>query len=110
MSVNAVTPAYAEVRNLTWRTGNSISDTQMTGRASVAVLEPTTAENLFGTSENLVGETIRIQGQPFRIIGIQASKGGSGFSNADDVIYVPFTTAVSRLAPRRARTSRTGSI
>ncbi|MGB7540054.1 MAG: ABC transporter permease [Anaerolineales bacterium] len=102
MSVNAVTPSYAEVRNLTMAEGEFISNTQMTGRASVAVLGTTTAENLFGTSSNLVGETIRIQGQPFRIIGIQASKGGSGFTNADDVIYVPFTTAASRLAQQGA--------
>jgi putative ABC transport system permease protein len=102
MSVDAVSPSYAEVRNLTMAEGDFISDTQMTGRASVAVLGTTTAENLFGTSTNLVGETVRIGGQPFRIIGIQASKGGSGFTNADDVIYVPYTTAVSRLAQRSA--------
>jgi putative ABC transport system permease protein len=102
MNIDAVTPTYAEVRNLTMAEGEFISNTQMTGQASVAVLGTTTAENLFGTSTNLVGETVRIQGQPFRIIGIQASKGGSGFTNADDVIYVPFTTAASRLAQQGA--------
>jgi putative ABC transport system permease protein len=102
MTVDAVSATYAEVRNLTMAEGDFISDTQMIGRASVAVIGTTTAENLFGTSTNLVGETIRIQGQPFRIIGIQASKGGSGFTNSDDVIYVPYTTAVSRLAQRSA--------
>jgi putative ABC transport system permease protein len=98
MTIDAVSPTYDQVRNLTMAEGEFISDTQMTGRASVAVLGTTTAENLFGTSTNLVGETVRISGQPFRIIGIQKSKGGSGFANADDVIYVPYTTAVSRLA------------
>jgi putative ABC transport system permease protein len=98
MSIDGVTSTYADVRNLTMAEGDFISDTQMTGRASVAVLGTTTAENLFGTSSNLIGETVRISGQPFRIIGIQASKGGSGFTNSDDVIYIPFTTAVSRLA------------
>jgi putative ABC transport system permease protein len=97
MSVDGVSPSYDEVRNLAMSEGEFFSDTQMTGRASVAVLGVTTAENLFGTSTNLVGETIRISGQPFRIIGIQAPKGGSGFTNSDDVIYVPYTTAVSRL-------------
>jgi putative ABC transport system permease protein len=100
MAVTAVTPSYAEVRNLEMADGEFISDVQMVGRASVAVLGATTAENLFGTSDGLIGETVRIQGQPFRIIGIQASKGGSGFSDADDILYVPFSTAVSRLAQR----------
>jgi putative ABC transport system permease protein len=100
MAVSAVTPTYAAIRNLSMAEGDFISDVQMNGRASVAVLGTTTADNLFGTHEGLVGETVRIAGQPFRIIGIQASKGGSGFSDSDDVVYVPFTTAVSRLAQR----------
>ncbi|MBN2086563.1 MAG: ABC transporter permease [Anaerolineales bacterium] len=100
MAVTAVTPTYDEIRNLEMAEGEFISETQMNGRASVAVLGVTTAENLFGTSEGLIGETVRLQGQPFRIIGIQASKGGSGFSDADDVLYVPYSTAVSRLAQR----------
>jgi putative ABC transport system permease protein len=99
-SINAVTASYQEVRNLELSEGEFISDTHMAGRASVAVLGADTADNLFGTSENLIGETIRIDGQPFRIIGVQVRKGGSGFSNADDVIYVPLTTAVSRLVKR----------
>ena len=100
MTINAVTPSYDEIRNLEMADGEFISDTHMNGRASVVVLGVTTAENLFGTKEGLIGETVRIQGQPFRIIGIQASKGGSGFSDSDDVLYVPYTTAVSRLAQR----------
>jgi putative ABC transport system permease protein len=100
MAVTAVTPTYDEIRNLEMQDGEFLSDVHMNGRASVAILGTTTAENLFGTSDGLVGETVRIQGQPFRIIGIQKSKGGSGFSDADDVLYVPYTTAVSRLAQR----------
>jgi len=100
MAVTAVTPSYDEIRNLEMADGEFISEIHMNGRASVAVLGVTTAENLFGSSEGLIGETVRIQGQPFRIIGIQASKGGSGFSDEDDVLYVPYSTAVSRLAQR----------
>ncbi|MFN2300020.1 MAG: ABC transporter permease [Anaerolineales bacterium] len=100
MAVTAVTPTYDDIRNLEMADGEFISEIQMIGRASVAVLGTTTAENLFGTAENIIGETIRIQGQPFRVIGIQASKGGSGFSDEDDVLYVPYSTAVSRLAQR----------
>src|SRR4030042_3211608 len=100
MTSNAVSTSIAQIRNLEMADGEFISDTHMNGRASVAVLGVTTAEKLFGTTEGLIGETVRIQGQPFRIIGIQASKGGSGFSDSDDVLYVPYTTAVSRLAQR----------
>ncbi|MBN1439171.1 MAG: ABC transporter permease [Anaerolineales bacterium] len=100
MAVTAVTSAYDEIRNLDMAEGEFLTEVHMNGRASVAILGMTTAENLFGRTEGLVGESVRIQGQPFRVIGIQASKGGSGFSDADDIVYVPYTTAVSRLAQR----------
>jgi putative ABC transport system permease protein len=69
----------------------------------VALIGPETGENLFGRREGLVGETIRIEGQPFRIIGVLESKGGSGFSNEDDRVLVPLTTAQTRLLRRSSR-------
>ncbi len=62
--------------------GSSSPTSNILGRASVAVLGPDTAENLFGRSDGVVGETIRIDGQPFRVIGVLKPKGGSGFSQA----------------------------
>jgi len=44
-----------------------------------------------------VGETVRIEGQPFRVIGVLQSKGGSGFSNEDNKVLIPLSTAQSRL-------------
>ena len=65
-----------------------------TSGAKVAVLGPTTRDDLFGVgATDVVGQIIRINGMEFNIIGITVSKGGSGFSNADDVIYIPYTTA-----------------
>jgi putative ABC transport system permease protein len=55
------------------------------------------AEKLFSRQEGLVSETVRIEGRPFRVIGVLQSKGGSGFSNADNIILVPFSTAQTRL-------------
>jgi putative ABC transport system permease protein len=40
-----------------------------------------------------LGQSIRISGQSFKIVGVTVSKGGTGFGNADDVIYVPLSTA-----------------
>jgi putative ABC transport system permease protein len=43
---------------------------------------------------------VRIEGQPFRVIGVLESKGGSSFSNQDDRVLVPMTTAQARLLRR----------
>jgi len=102
-SLFGVTPGYATVRNYAVSEGEFISEEHMLGQASVVLLGPDVAENLFGRSEGLVGETLRIEGQPFRVIGILESKGGSGFSNEDDQVFVPFSTAQARLLRRSTR-------
>jgi putative ABC transport system permease protein len=97
---DGVTPDYAPVRNVEMAEGSFITEEHMLGRAAVAVLGPDTVENLFGRREGVVGETIRIEGQPFRILGVTAAKGGSGFTNEDDRVLLPLTTAQSRLFSR----------
>ena len=59
----------------------------------VAVLGPQVVADLFGDGASPIGQTIRINGQAFRIIGVTVSKGGTGFQNQDDIVFVPITTA-----------------
>ncbi|MDD5626374.1 MAG: FtsX-like permease family protein, partial [Patescibacteria group bacterium] len=47
---------------------------------------------------NPVGQTIRIKKIEFKVIGLTKTKGGSGFSNQDDQIFVPLSTAQRFLA------------
>jgi len=96
-----VVPEHQSVRNITMLEGEFISEVHMLGRSAVVVLGPDVAENLFGRREGLTGESVRIEGQPFRVIGVAEPKGGSGFNNPDDQVYVPMTTAETRLMPRR---------
>jgi putative ABC transport system permease protein len=63
------------------------------GQTKVAVIGPQVASTLFGDGANAIGQSIRISGQSFRVIGITVSKGGTGFQNQDDIVYVPLTTA-----------------
>ncbi len=60
--------------------GEFIREEHLLGQASVVLLGPDIADKLFGRKEGMVGETVRIEGQPFRVIGVLASKGGSGFA------------------------------
>jgi len=103
VTVSGVTPVYAGVMNETLTEGEFINQDHMLGRASVAVIGPDTATNLFGSEFGVVGETLRVNGQPFRVIGVLKSKGGSGFGNQDDRILVPITTAQTRLIHRETR-------
>lgn len=87
-------PSYAMVRNVSVDDGTFITTQNVSSGAKVAVLGPTTRDDLFGTgATNVIGQKIRIAGMEYSIIGITIAKGGSGFSNTDDVIYIPYTTA-----------------
>ncbi|MGW8251497.1 MAG: ABC transporter permease, partial [Anaerolineales bacterium] len=68
--ISGVTPDYAPVRNINMAEGDFIREEHILGQASVVLLGPDVAENLFGRTQGLVGETVRIEGQPFRIIGV----------------------------------------
>jgi len=92
-----VVPVYVEVHKLTIASGNFISQRDVDGMAKVAVVGPQVVTDLFGDGANPVGQTLRINGQTFIIIGVTQSKGGTGFLNQDDIIYVPLTTAQKQL-------------
>ncbi len=100
-TIVGVTPDYFTVRNITLLEGDFITQDQVNGRASVALIGVNVADKLFGHRDGLVGETVRISGQPFRIIGVLASKGGGAFGSEDNQVIVPFTTAQSRLLIRK---------
>jgi putative ABC transport system permease protein len=102
-SIEGVTPDYARVRNLGVTEGSFITQEHILGRASVVLLGTDVADKLFGRTAGLVGETVRIEGQPFRVVGVLESKGGSAFSNEDDRVIVPLTTAQTRLIRRSTR-------
>jgi len=99
-SIEGVTPSYSPVRNLRVTEGEFITEEHQLGRASVVLIGQDVADKLFGRKEGLIGETVRVEGQPFRVIGVLESKGGSSFSNEDDRIMVPLTTAQARLLRR----------
>ena len=81
-TVNGVTSNYPEVRNLEVAEGSFISDTQNSSASKVAVLGPTTRDDLFGEgAEGTVGQSVRISGMEFKVIGVTVAKGGTGFSN-----------------------------
>jgi putative ABC transport system permease protein len=92
-SITGVLPAYLTVHNVAIGEGAFITATQDTQLARVAVLGPTARDDLFGVGADAVGQTIVIKSEEFKVIGITVSKGGTGFNNPDDAIYVPLSSA-----------------
>jgi len=92
-----ITPDYQFVQNLEIAEGDFISESHVEGRSAVVVLGPEIAQNLLGRSSGIIGNAVRIGGYPFRIIGVTEAKGGSAFNNPDNNVYIPISTAQTRL-------------
>jgi putative ABC transport system permease protein len=92
-----VTPAYPVVHKVSIASGTFISQKDVDSISRVAVVGPQVVIDLFGEGSSAVGQTIRISSQSFRIVGVTVSKGGTGFMNQDDIIYVPLSTAQKQL-------------
>ncbi len=98
VAVTGTSADYTTVRNIETKTGAWFTSEQDSAGARVAILGPTTAETLFGTQADAMGRRMRISGQPFTVIGITTSKGGSGFTNADEAAYIPLQAMRRNLA------------
>jgi len=91
-SIIGATANYPEVHNVTMDSGTFITTQDVAGIKNVAVIGPQVVSDLFGGGDP-TGQTIRINKIPFTIIGVTVSKGGTGFGNQDDIVFIPITTA-----------------
>ena len=96
-TVAGITPEYATVRNAKVAEGRFIDETDMAAGSRVALLGATAYQRLFPDGEYALGQTVRINSIPFRVIGIMEEKGGSGFGSQDNIVFVPLSTAHTRL-------------
>ncbi|WP_052891152.1 ABC transporter permease [Thermogemmatispora carboxidivorans] len=101
-SVVGVAPPYQQIGGWQLQDGSFISQDDEDSGHTVAVLGQTVVDNLFGPGADPVGQSVRINGVPFTVIGVLAPKGTTGGRNADDVVYVPYTTARQRLSGGRS--------
>jgi len=95
--VVGTTAPYQTMTNLTLAEGSFFSTANDSAYSSVVVLGSAVAQELFPNGQNAVGQVVTLNGLPFQVIGVLQSKGGTGFFNQDDQIFVPISTAQLRL-------------
>ena len=99
-SVQGVYPSYQQIGSWQMQEGNFFTQADEQSGTNVAVLGQTVVDNLFTPlGIDPIGQQIRIGNGTYTVVGTLASKGSTGFgANADDVVYVPFSTAQQRLS------------
>jgi putative ABC transport system permease protein len=99
IQVTGTEPSYESIRNLTVDLGTFLTDQQIKNSSKVAVLGPSTRDDLFGEDVDPTGKIIKINKIQFKVIGVTKEKGSSNIaSSTDDAIYIPLTTAQTFLA------------
>jgi putative ABC transport system permease protein len=99
-TINGVDIGYQTIRDWATDDGAFFGADDVRAQRAVAVIGRTVAERLFGDGEP-VGQDIQIAKTPFKIVGVLTAKGQTaGGSDSDDVIFVPYTTAATRLNGR----------
>jgi putative ABC transport system permease protein len=105
-AILGITPEYLAVREWEVEYGRGFLPEDQAGKAKVALLGVTVAEQLFGDSDPM-GQSIRIRNVPFTVIGVMARKGrNTQGQDQDDTILVPLSTAKKRVLGTTAIRSR----
>lgn len=105
-TINGVSANYGMVRNWAALRGTFITQAHVDDTARVAVLGLDVVEALYGDRDfDPSGLTIRLNQATFTVVGVMSERGGT-FVSEDNVIFVPISTAQTRLA--NARTSDGG--
>jgi putative ABC transport system permease protein len=90
---------YMRIRSFNIEKGRIFTSVEEERRARVAILGSAVAEELFEKQEP-VGESIKVNGKKFRVIGVLKTKGDQGWYNPDDMVVIPYSTAMKQIIGR----------
>jgi putative ABC transport system permease protein len=96
-SISGTGEHYPEVRNWEVEFGSYFDEAMVKSAAKVCILGADVKTNLF-EDEDPIGKVIRVKKIPFKVLGVLKKRGESGgFGSRDDMITIPYTTAMRRL-------------
>jgi putative ABC transport system permease protein len=92
-----VNPDFLTIRRWPLRLGGNLTDNDIQNMRRVLILGGTVAERLYGT-EDPIGKRIRMGRFSYVVVGVLQSRGvGRGGLNLDDMVLLPYTTAMRRV-------------
>ena len=99
-SILGATELYPVINSHNLAEGEFFKDSDVEGRAAVAVLGAKVKRELFG-GRPAIDESIKIAGtlglRTFKVVGVMEEKGNIAFTDVDRQIIVPITTAMDKL-------------
>jgi putative ABC transport system permease protein len=97
LRVTGTTANFAELNSFEAKYGRFFTAEEDAGRRRVAVLGGTVPELFDSTPLEMLGQRISIRNVTFEIVGVLEAKGGSGWFNQDERIFIPVQAAQFRI-------------
>jgi len=95
--VTGTTANFAELNSFEAEYGRFFTAEEDAGRRRVAVLGGTVPELFDITPLEMLGQRISIRNVTFEVVGVLEAKGGSGWFNQDERIFIPVQAAQFRI-------------
>jgi len=92
INFRGTTASVADVENIETSEGRFLIKQEDTNMARVAVLGSTVAKDLFPNLDP-IGKNITVKDQMFTIVGVLKKRGSAGFTNTDEIMYLPLFSA-----------------
>lgn len=93
-SVSGVNEEYNKIIEIDLEEGRFFNYNDISRKKKVCVIGTYIERELFGLNSAL-GESIKINGESFNVVGVRAETDDSLSGSSDDVIYIPYTSAVN---------------
>ena len=93
-SVTGVSEDFNKMQNIKIAYGRFLSYADVKSRSRVAVIGSYEAVYFFDSCEFAIGQTMKINGTPYTIVGVIEESEDSEQASKDDIVYIPYTTAM----------------
>lgn len=101
VTVNGVGAAFFRVRGVTLSEGAPFTEQDVLRQAQIVVIDDNTRKKLFGAHETPIGKIILVGTLPCLVAGVTRSRSTMFGSNDSLNLWMPYTTAGSRLLGRQ---------
>ena len=96
-SITGVGVDYFQVNGRTFTSGSGFTQDSIDDRAQEAVIDQNAVDAIFTGGQDPIGEVIMLGNVPVRVIGVVATSSGFGPGGNSANVYLPYTSAMSRI-------------
>jgi putative ABC transport system permease protein len=100
VNIMGATEAYPGINKYNVADGRFLTREDVRGSAMLVVLGHKVREKLFG-SLPAVGHAVKLNGKSFAVTGVMEARGAIGFSDVDNQVIIPLSTAMQRMFGER---------